>query len=58
MSGTTSLLITHRFSTTRIAGLVAVLENGSITEYGTHDELLQAGGTYAGLYNLQAASYR
>ncbi|MDQ5823997.1 MAG: ABC transporter ATP-binding protein/permease [Chloroflexota bacterium] len=58
MSGRTCLLITHRFSTVHMSNLVAVLENGQITEYGTHDELLAYNKTYAQLYNMQATHYR
>ncbi|MDQ3930114.1 MAG: ABC transporter ATP-binding protein/permease, partial [Chloroflexota bacterium] len=58
MSGRTCLLITHRFSTVRMSDLVAVLENGQISEFGTHDELLAHNETYAQLYNLQATHYR
>lgn len=58
MSGRTSLLITHRFSTVRMADVVAVLEDGRITEYAPHDELLAQGGTYAKLYSMQAERYR
>jgi ATP-binding cassette subfamily B protein len=58
MSDRTSLLITHRFSTARMANAVAVLEDGLITEYGSHDELLAQGATYAKLYNMQAERYQ
>jgi ATP-binding cassette subfamily B protein len=54
----TSLLITHRFSTVRMADLVAVIEDGSIKEYGTHEELLSLDGIYARLYSMQAERYR
>jgi ATP-binding cassette, subfamily B, bacterial len=53
----TALLISHRFSTVRMADLVAVLDGGKITEYGTHEELIALGGTYARLYGLQAGQY-
>ena len=58
MRGRTSLLITHRFSTVRMADTIAVIEGGQITEYGTHDELLSLRGTYANLYNMQAENYK
>lgn len=58
MRGRTSLLITHRFSTVRMADQIAVLEHGRITEYGTHEELLSHQGTYASLYMRQAAAYQ
>ncbi len=54
----TSLLISHRFSTVRMADAIAVLENGQITEYGSHSELFRLGGTYTALYNMQAERYR
>lgn len=53
----TSLLISHRFSTVRIANKIAVLERGEITEYGSHDTLLAQNGTYAHLYRLQTEQY-
>jgi len=58
MQGRTSLLITHRFSTVRMADQIAVLEAGQITEYGAHADLLAGGGTYAHLYRMQADAYR
>lgn len=56
--GKIALLISHRFSTVRMADRIAVLEGGRLTELGTHHELLQQEGTYARLFNLQAAGYR
>jgi ATP-binding cassette subfamily B protein len=41
----------------RMADMIAVLDNGRITEYGSHDLLMHLNGTYAKLYNLQAKSY-
>lgn len=52
-----SLLISHRFSTVRMADKVAVIEDGCISEYGTHNELITNNQTYARLYNLQAQQY-
>ncbi|HYO50994.1 MAG TPA: ABC transporter ATP-binding protein [Chloroflexia bacterium] len=57
LEGRTGLLITHRFSTVRIADIVAVLEDGRITEHGTHHELLSLNRAYASLYNKQASRY-
>lgn len=56
--GRTAILISHRFSTIRMADRIFVLQDGSITEAGTHDELMNAGGTYAHLYETQAHCYR
>ncbi|WP_214414784.1 ABC transporter ATP-binding protein [Sphaerisporangium fuscum] len=56
--GTTTLLISHRFSTVRMAARVAVLEEGRIVEQGSHKELLAAAGRYAELYELQARRFR
>ncbi|MDB5523069.1 MAG: transporter ATP-binding protein [Rhizobium sp.] len=54
----TAVLISHRFSTVRMADRIMVLENGGILEGGTHVELLARGGRYAELFELQAAGYR
>jgi len=51
-------LISHRFSTVRMADKIVLLELGEILEQGTHEELLQAGGKYATLFTLQAAGYQ
>ncbi len=56
--GKTALLISHRFSTVRMADRIVVLENGRVLEQGRHEELLAAGGRYAELFALQAAGYR
>ncbi len=56
--GKMALLISHRFSTVRMADRIAVLEDGKILELGSHQELLQLDGTYARLFNLQAEGYR
>ncbi len=55
--GKTAVLISHRFSTVRMADRILFLENGSMLELGTHEELLQQGGKYAELFNLQAQGY-
>ncbi len=57
-TGGITLLISHRFSTVRMADLIVVVANGEITETGTHQALMRAGGTYAELYRLQARAYR
>ena len=56
--GKTALLISHRFSTVRMADRIVVLENGRIAEQGSHDQLIALGGRYAGMFELQASSYR
>jgi ATP-binding cassette subfamily B protein len=53
-----AVLISHRFSTVRMADRIFVIEQGHITEQGTHPELLAQGGTYARLFTLQAESYK
>lgn len=56
-SGKTALFISHRFSTVRLADRIFVLEQGTIRENGSHDELLALNGRYAELFNLQARAY-
>jgi ATP-binding cassette subfamily B protein len=53
-----ALLISHRFSTVRMAHRIVVLEGGRIVEHGNHEQLMALGGRYAGMFELQAASYR
>ena len=54
----TAILISHRLSTVRLADRIFVLEGGTITESGTHQQLIQLQGTYARLFETQAQSYR
>jgi ATP-binding cassette subfamily B protein len=56
-TGRTSVLVSHRFPTVRMADHIAVLDGGRIVEEGTHEALLAAKGRYAGLFELQAAGY-
>jgi ATP-binding cassette, subfamily B, bacterial len=55
--GKTAVLISHRFSTVRMADKILFLENGQRLEMGTHQELMEAGGKYTELFNLQAKGY-
>jgi ATP-binding cassette subfamily B protein len=55
LAGRTSLVIAHRLSTVRAADQILVVDGGQIVERGTHDQLLAAGGVYAGLYRTQFA---
>jgi ATP-binding cassette, subfamily B, bacterial len=58
LSGRTGIITSHRFSTVRLADRIAVMSEGSVTELGTHDELIALGGKYAELFKLQAEQYR
>jgi ATP-binding cassette subfamily B protein len=57
-TGAITLLISHRFSTVRMADLIVVVGDGVIAECGSHEELMALGGVYAELYELQARAYR
>lgn len=57
-SGVTTVLVSHRFSTVRRADRIAVVDGGRVTELGSHEELVELGGTYARLFSLQAAMFR
>jgi len=57
-NGRITILVSHRFSTVRMADFIVVLDGAHVVEAGTHEDLLAKGGRYAELYNIQAASYR
>jgi ATP-binding cassette subfamily B protein len=56
--GRMAVLISHRFSTVRMADRILVLQGGELVEHGTHESLVEHGGLYAELFRLQAAGYR
>jgi ATP-binding cassette subfamily B protein len=56
--GKIALLISHRFSTVRMADRIIVLHNGTLHEEGTHQQLMARKGRYAGMFELQASSYK
>ena len=56
--GRMAVIISHRFSTVRMADRIIVLQNGTAVEEGTHRELVERGGLYAELFALQAEGYR
>ena len=57
VAGKTAVYISHRLSSSKFCDKIAVFENGCITEYGSHEELLNRSGKYAELFNMQAAFY-
>ena len=57
-NGRIMILVSHRFSTVRMADLIVVLDGSRVTEVGSHAALIRLGGQYASLYEIQAASYR
>jgi ATP-binding cassette, subfamily B, bacterial len=56
--GRITILVSHRFSTVRMADRIVVLDGARVAEFGTHEELMSKGGQYAQLYGIQAAAYR
>jgi ATP-binding cassette, subfamily B, bacterial len=56
--GTVTILVSHRFSTVRMADLIIVLDGSRVAEAGSHDELMATGGRYAELYQIQARAYQ
>jgi ATP-binding cassette subfamily B protein len=56
--GRLTILVSHRFSTVRMADLIVVLDGSRVVEVGTHEELMAKGGQYAELYSIQAEAYR
>ena len=58
MEGRTTLLISHRLSTVRLADHIVVLQDGRVVEQGSHNALVAAGGRYAALFEMQAGRYR
>jgi ATP-binding cassette subfamily B protein len=56
--GRITILVSHRFSTVRMADLIVVLDGARLVEFGAHDELMAKGGQYSELYSIQAAAYR
>jgi len=57
-TGRVTILVSHRFSTVRMADLILVLDGARLVEVGTHSELMARSGQYAELYSIQAAAYR
>jgi ATP-binding cassette subfamily B protein len=57
-TGRITVLVSHRFSTVRMADLIVVLDGAHLVEFGTHDQLMAKNGQYSELYKIQAAAYR
>jgi ATP-binding cassette subfamily B protein len=57
-TGAITVLVSHRFSTVRMADTIIVVDGGRVAEMGSHEQLMAAGGTYAELYEIQARAYR
>jgi ATP-binding cassette subfamily B protein len=57
-TGRITILVSHRFSTVRMADLIVVLDGAHVVEVGSHEDLMAKGGPYADLYGIQAAAYR
>jgi ATP-binding cassette subfamily B protein len=57
-TGAITILVSHRFSTVRMADVIVVLERGRITEHGSHEQLMRNGRLYAQLFEMQAQAYR
>jgi ATP-binding cassette, subfamily B, bacterial len=57
-TGGITVLVSHRFSTVRMADLIVVLVDGEVAEAGTHEELIASGGRYSELFQMQARAYR
>ncbi len=57
-TGAVTVLVSHRFSTVRMADIILVLDGSSMVEIGSHDELMTRRGLYAELFELQARTYR
>ena len=55
--GTVTMLVSHRFSTVRMADVIVVVDGGQVIEMGSHDELMNRGGLYAELFTLQSSAY-
>jgi ATP-binding cassette subfamily B protein len=55
--GSITILVSHRFSTVRMADLIVVMDGARVVEVGSHDELMARGGQYAELYSIQAKAY-